>query len=66
MNVMKRIELALSRLGRDGDIGHKTDVRGISVLFVGEYPYLVFYRLRREAVEVVHIHHTSQNSWSGF
>jgi plasmid stabilization system protein ParE len=29
------------------------------------YPYKIFYRLRDDAVEILHIRHTARRAWAG-
>jgi plasmid stabilization system protein ParE len=41
-------------------MGHATDVGNVRVLFVGRYPYKIFYRLSGNDVEIVHIRHTAR------
>ena len=41
-------------------MGHATDVGHVRVLFIGRYPYKVFYRLSGNQLEVLHIRHTAR------
>jgi toxin ParE1/3/4 len=40
--------------------GARTDDGDVRVLFIVRYPYKVFYRVRGEMVEILHIRHTSR------
>jgi plasmid stabilization system protein ParE len=44
-------------LGDFPQLGHPTENRGYFVLSVGRYPYLIFYRLLDDEVQIVHIRH---------
>jgi toxin ParE1/3/4 len=37
-------------------------VRSAAVL---RYPYIIFYRIRGDAVEILHIRHTARRPWEG-
>jgi toxin ParE1/3/4 len=43
-------------------VRQRADVRSASVL---RYPYVIFYRVRADLVEVLHIRHTSRRPWEG-
>jgi toxin ParE1/3/4 len=34
-------------------------------LWLGRYPYIVYYRIRNEEVIVIHIRHAAQRPWQG-
>ena len=59
-NVLTRIETALEGLLEQPLMGHATDVVDVRVLFVGRYPYKIFYRLSGNDLEIVHIRHTAR------
>ena len=59
-NVLTRFEAALEILAEQPLMGHATDVGNVRVLFVGRYPYKIFYRLSGNDVEIVHIRHTAR------
>ena len=40
--------------------GARTDDEDVRVLFIVRYPYKVFYRLRGETIEILHIRHTAR------
>ncbi len=60
VNVMARIRGAIERISRQPLSGYTTDVADVRVVFVGRYPYKIFYRVRDETIEVLHIRHTSR------
>jgi plasmid stabilization system protein ParE len=43
-------------------VAQRPDIRAVLVL---RYPYKVFYRVRGDAVEVLHIRHTARRPWRG-
>jgi len=38
------------------------NVRAVSLV---RYPYLIFYQIKDEWIEVLHVRHTSRASWKG-
>ena len=40
--------------------GMETDISGVRVLFVGRYPYKIFYRVSGSFIDILHIRHTSR------
>jgi len=58
--VGRRIELVLARIGRwpqsSRRVAERPDVRVAALV---RYPYNIFYRLTDDAVEVLHVSHTS-------
>lgn len=59
-NVMARIRTAIDLLAQHPESGHRTDFEDVRVAFVGRYSYKIFYRVRDEAIEILHIRHTSR------
>lgn len=59
-NVSARLEAATVLLSKQPLAGMSTDVPDVRVLFVGRYPYKVFYRVRGGTLEILHIRHTSR------
>ncbi len=39
--------------------------RAVRAALVLRYPYKIFYRVRREHIEIVHIRHTARQPWRG-
>ncbi|MDP3898919.1 MAG: type II toxin-antitoxin system RelE/ParE family toxin [Mesorhizobium sp.] len=60
-NVLARFEHAVRLLGDPPSSGVPTDVGNVRVLFVGRYPYKIFYKITGDTVELVHIRHTSRS-----
>ena len=63
--ISERIEQVINRIalrpqGAPRVIERRRDVRAMLVL---RYPYKIFYRLRSDAVEILHIRHTSRRPW---
>jgi plasmid stabilization system protein ParE len=55
-----------TRLLRDQPYsGYKTNDPDVRVKFLVRYPYKMFYRVRADGVEIVHIRHTSRRPWVG-
>jgi plasmid stabilization system protein ParE len=38
---------------------------GVRVLWVGRYPYLVYYQIRQNEVAILHIRHAARRPWAG-
>ncbi len=58
--VIERLHQAISYLAEMPNSGFQTDIADVRVLFVGRYPYKVFYRIEPEAIVILHIHHTAR------
>lgn len=62
-NVMASIRASVAALRDQPLSGYPTDDSNIRVKAVPRYPYRIFYRIRENAVEIVHIRHTSRRAW---
>jgi addiction module RelE/StbE family toxin len=62
-NVIAAIRATAKQLAEQPYSGPSTEYPGIRVKLVGRYPYKLFYRIRDNTVELVHIRHTSRRSW---
>jgi len=64
--IAERIERVINRLPRHPEaaprVARRPDVRAVLVL---RYPYKIFYRVRGDTVEILHIRHTAQRPWVG-
>ena len=60
---MASIQEAAAQLGEQPYSGYRTEMSGVFVKFVVRYPYKIFYRVREDAVELVHIRHTARRPW---
>jgi len=60
-NVAAQIEAVIESLAIHPRTGRTTNRPNIRVRVAGEYPYLIFYRLRRDDdVSIVHIRHAAR------
>jgi toxin ParE1/3/4 len=59
-DVRALIETSAARLGHFPRAGRETDRPGLHVLPLAKYPYLVFYRVVRDEVHVVHVRHAAR------
>jgi toxin ParE1/3/4 len=64
-NVLASIGAAVAQLADQPNSGYPTDHPDVRVKFVVRYPYKIFYRVRDDMIEIVHIRHTSRRPWSG-
>jgi plasmid stabilization system protein ParE len=64
-NVMASIREAARLLCNQPYSGYKTNDPDVRVKFLVRYPYKIFYRVRDDVVEIVHIRHTSRRPWTG-
>ena len=62
-HVMASIRVAVQQLGEHPYSGYPTDQTPIRVKFVTRYPYKIFYRIRDETIEIIHIRHTARYPW---
>jgi plasmid stabilization system protein ParE len=63
--VMAAIVAATEQLIHHPLSGSETEFPGIRATFAGRYPYKIYYRLRNNAIELIHIRHTSRRPWEG-
>jgi toxin ParE1/3/4 len=63
-NVAASIREAVAQLGDQPHSGYRTNNPDVRVIFVVRYPYKIFYRVRDDAVEILHIRHTSRRAWA--
>lgn len=63
--VLASIREAARLLGEHPHSGYNTDIADIRVMFITRYPYKIFYRVRDDVVEILHIRHTSRRPWQG-
>jgi plasmid stabilization system protein ParE len=38
---------------------------GVRVLWLGRYPYFVYYRIQKDEIAVLHIRHAARRPWAG-
>jgi toxin ParE1/3/4 len=63
--VMAAIVAATEQLAGHPLSGSETEYAGIRAKLAGRYPYKIYYRLRNDIVELIHIRHTSRRPWEG-
>jgi toxin ParE1/3/4 len=62
--VEQRIRAVVARIGRWPESARRSAKRsGVRVVPLGRYPYKVFYRVRNNTVEILHIHHAARQPW---
>jgi len=59
-NVLSRLTTSAGRLKDQPFLGIETDAADIRVLFVGRYPYKIFYRVSGDWIDILHVRHTSR------
>jgi len=59
--VARRILSSIEDLGRFSQLGRPGRVANTRELSVPGLPYIVVYRLRTEAVQILHVHHTARD-----
>lgn len=64
-NVLASIRETVQLLGEHPYSGYQTNDPQVRVKFVLRYPYKVFYCVHDDAVETLHIRHTSRRPWRG-
>jgi addiction module RelE/StbE family toxin len=64
-NVLASIRAAVAQLADQPYSGYQTDNPDVRVKFIIHYPYKIFYNVREDVVEIIHIRHTSRRPWSG-
>jgi toxin ParE1/3/4 len=61
-----RIEHVISRVAEHPNSAPRVlERRGVRVALVLRYPYKIFYRIRGDAIEILHIRHTARRPWTG-
>lgn len=64
--VGRRIEHVIGLVAKQPELAPRLNQRAdVRVALVLRYPYKIFYRLRRDVVEILHIRHTARRPWSG-
>jgi toxin ParE1/3/4 len=62
--VDRRLRVVIGRIGRWPHSGRASKGHpGVRVIPLGRYPYKVFYRVTRDVVEILHIHHVGREPW---
>jgi addiction module RelE/StbE family toxin len=61
--VIARLRDVSARLAANPHMGHPSSRKDVRVFSVRTYPYVVFYRIRDDEVEILHFHHTARRPW---
>lgn len=62
--VERRIRDIVAHIGRWPESAHRVaGCEGVRVVPLGHYPYMIFYRVLTDAVEILHIRHTARRPW---
>jgi toxin ParE1/3/4 len=62
--ISERIEHVINRIARRPHNAPRVIERpGVRAVLVLRYPYKIFYRIRDDAVEILHIRHTARSAW---
>lgn len=62
-HVLASIYAALGFIGRHPYAAEETDDMGLRVKILTDYRYKIFYDIRKNTVEVLHIRHDSREPW---
>jgi plasmid stabilization system protein ParE len=63
--ISERIDQVVNRVARRPQSAPRVAGRpGIHAVLLRRYPYKIFYRLRGDAVEILHIRHTARQPWT--
>jgi len=63
--ISERIEQVISRVARRPQSAPRVvDRPGVRAVLALRYPYKIFYRLRGDAIDVLHIRHTARQPWT--
>ncbi len=62
--VERRLRLVVAHIARWPDSMRASAHRpGVRVAPLGRYPYKIFYRVRGDMIEILHIHHAAREPW---
>jgi toxin ParE1/3/4 len=59
--VAAQIHLTSQLLARYPALGRKTDIEDVRVLPTARYPYLVYYRVQRDELVILHVRHARRD-----
>jgi toxin ParE1/3/4 len=67
INVLTSIYASVEFVRRHAEATQATNIPGVRAMIVRRYRFKVFYRLVEadDAIEIVHVRHTSRSAWSG-
>jgi plasmid stabilization system protein ParE len=62
--VERRLRIVVAHIARwPQSMRPSTRHRDVRVAPLGRYPYKIFYRVRGDAIEILHIHHEARRPW---
>ena len=64
-NILRAIRSAVRFVGEQPFGSQQTDDPALRVKVVLGYRYKIFYRIREDIIEIVHVRHTSRRPWIG-
>ncbi len=67
INVLTSIYASVEFIRRHAEAAQATNITGVRAMVVRRYRFKIFYRLveAQNAIEIVHVRHTSRSAWSG-
>jgi plasmid stabilization system protein ParE len=66
IELAKRIDSAVTRVSMFPESAPAVSFgKNVRVLTLSRYPYRIFYRVGSEAIEILHVRHTSRAPWQG-
>ena len=65
LRVKSRIQQLIEGLADFPLAGRETGFRKMRVLVAGRFPYLIFYRVIGQEVQIIHIRHGARRPWKG-
>jgi plasmid stabilization system protein ParE len=64
--VERRIRRVVERITRWPESSRRAARRpGVRMTPLGRYPYKIFYRITKDTIEILHIHHMAMQPWDG-
>jgi plasmid stabilization system protein ParE len=65
-SIKRRMLDVIDRIGRAPEAAPRVAQRSeVRVATVVRYPFRIFYRVRSDTIDILHIRHTSREPWSG-
>jgi toxin ParE1/3/4 len=62
--VERRLKVVVAHIARwPESMRHSKERPDVRVAPLGRFPYKIFYRVRDETLEILHIHHTAREPW---
>ena len=65
---MSRARIQQARRGANGlsvSAGREAGFRNVRMLVAGRFPYLIFYRVVEDEVQIIHVRHAARKPWKG-